>query len=128
MYDLMTLIEDGLVRVGTSLFPVDVAVDSFGASGCRAMLIAIPGEPGEWVFGAWRSNPSGGTPLVQVLERVASVDQFSNRRIQVTLTDGSVAVATPSSGCGGCAAPLRTYNPFGAGVPLASLPSPKVGK
>lgn len=128
MYNLETLVDNGLVRVGTSLFPVDVAVDSFGATGCRLMLMAIPGETGAWVFGAWRSNPQGGSPLPLVVEKVASVDVFGNRRIQVTLDSGSVAVATPSSGCGGCAAPLRAYNPFGANIPLASVPSPQVTK
>lgn len=127
MYNLATLVDNGVVRVGTSLFPVDVTIDSFGATGCRIMLIAVPDNSG-WVFGAWRSNPQGGDPIILALEAVKSIDTYGNRRIQLTLENGSVALCSPSSGCGGCNAPLRAYNPFGSGVPLASVPSPKVTK
>lgn len=126
MYNLASLVENGVVRVGTSQFPVDVAVDSFGATSCRFMLFQIPHtEEKTWVAGAWRNSGTGQPPHTMALEQVRSIDTYNHRRIQMTLETGSILVVTPSLGCGSCNATLRGYNPFGEAVSLASVPVPR---
>lgn len=124
MYSLAALVTDSVVRVGTSQFPVDVAVDSFGSTSCRFMLMKVP-DADFWVAGAWRNSNNGQAPEVVALEQVRSIDIYNARRIQLTLETGSIMVVTPSYGCGGCNAVLRGYNPFGAQISLASVPVPR---
>lgn len=122
MYDLSTLVVDGVARVGASLFPADVTVDSLGANGCRFMLIATP--DGGWVAGAWRANPTGADPIPMGVD-ACEIHAFTPRLIHLTLASGQVMQVKPSQGCA-CGSRLRMYNPFGAAVNLASIPSPRV--
>jgi len=118
-----TLVTDGVVRVGPSLFPAHVTVDSNGVGSARFLLIAHP--EGGWVAGSWYANPAGGEPIMQVLERVTEIHQYTGRRIHMSLESGQQIVVTPGKGCA-CGSNLRMYNPFGVQTPLSSVPGPEV--
>lgn len=126
MEDISTLATDGVARIGVSLFPANVQVDSNGASAARFLLIAT--DDGGWVAGAWTSNPAGGDPICMVLQRVATITKYSGSLISIALDSGSQMLITPSSACGGCGNTLRNYNPFGVATTLAGVPGPTVTK
>lgn len=123
--NLASLVVDGIARVGQSLFPTEVQIDSMGATGCRFML--IDDLAGGWVAGVWTPNSVGGEPLQLLLEPVSTVAAYTPSMIHLVLADGRQVVIKPGRGCGSCGggAGLRTYNPFGFAVNLTRVPGPQ---
>jgi hypothetical protein len=122
VYDLSTLVTDGVARIGVSLYPANATLGSNGVTAARFLLIANP--EGGWVAGAWTSNNRGADPDCMVLENVTSIDTYTGRLITLTLESGQQLAITPSSACA-CGSRLRSYNPFGNAVTLAHGPTPK---
>lgn len=123
MIQLESLVSDGVARVGQSLFPTEVQIDSMGATGCRFMLID---DGAGWVVGVWQANPVGGVPIQILADKVATILTYTPGKIHLVLEDGRQVVVTPGRGCGSCggAGALRNYNPFGFAVNLARVPGP----
>jgi hypothetical protein len=122
MYDLTDAISDGVARVGVSLFPTHVAVDSAGVGGCRFILIAR--SDGGWAAGAWRNPVGGGTPTPVVLEEIDQILSYTPKLLDFKLADGRRVQITPDKGCGCGGSKLRMFNPFGDSVGLAQIPGP----
>lgn len=120
-----TLAIDGIAKVGQSLFPTEVQIESLGMTGCRFMLIDNPDGSG-WVAGVWQASQVGGVPVQTLLEPVAAITQYQPGQIAFTLADGRHVLIRPGRGCSSCggAAGLRQYNPFGFAVNLARVPGP----
>ena len=125
MIQLDSLVTDGVAKVGQSLFPTEVQIDSMGATGCRFML--IDDLAGGWIAGVWQANPVGGVPIQILLAKVDTIPAYTPGKIHLVLDDGRQVVITPGRGCGSCggAGALRNYNPFGFAVNLARVPGPQ---
>lgn len=123
--DLDTLVTDGIAKVGVSAFPVNVSIESNGTGPCRMMLIENPSEPGTWVVGVWTVDPATATVYPLIIEPVDKIVRLDTRRVHVLTVDGRHVVSTPSRGCACGQSRLRMFNPFGEGVSLASLPTPR---
>lgn len=123
--NLESLVIDGVAKVGQSLFPTEVQIESMGMTGCRFML--IDDLAGGWVAGVWQANPVGGLPVQVMLNAVSAITEYKPAQIAFTLADGRHVVIRPGRGCGSCggAAGLRQYNPFGFAVSLARVPGPE---
>lgn len=128
-YDLDSLVEDGVVRVAASRFPVTATVDSFGESPVRFAMARVPGTelgaPGAWVAVVWKSNQMGGTPVVALAELVQRIVAFNVNSTHLLLENGSTLVVTPSRGCG-CGSILKSYRGWPT-ARLSGVPSPIPG-
>lgn len=128
-YDLDSLVEDGVVRVAASRFPVVATVDSFGESPTRFAMARVPGTElgvsGAWVAVVWKSNQMGGDPIVALAEPVHRIVAFSVNSMHMILENGSTLTVTPSRGCG-CGSVLKSYRGWPS-ARLSSVPSPAPG-
>lgn len=125
-YDLDSLVEDGVVRVAASRFPVVATVNSFGESPTRFAMARVPGteldDPGAWVAIVWKSNPMGGNPIVALAEVVQRIVAFTVNSTHLVLENGSTLVITPSRSCG-CGSLLKSYRGWPT-ARLSGVPSP----
>jgi hypothetical protein len=132
MYDLDSLVSDGVVRVAASRFPVQVVLDSQGVSPARFAMAQIPGpdgpsdpaDPSSWVAIVWVGSQTGGTPPVTVAEQVQRITTFTTSSIQLVLNTGQLLVVTPARGCG-CGSVLRAYRGWPS-ARLVGVPTPPV--
>lgn len=126
MYDLDTLVTDGVVRASATLFPVDITIGSNGISPTRFTLAQVPGTDAdpEWVACAWQGNPTGGTPILILASKVDRVLAFSPSKIVVLIEGGTHVSVGASAGCG-CGNVLKNYRGW-AGSQLVGVPSPKI--
>ena len=132
MYDLDSLVSDGVVRVAASRFPVQIVLDSQGVSPARFTMAQISGpdgpsdptDPSSWVAVVWVGSQVGGTPPVLVAEQVKSIVSFTTSSIQLLLNTGQLLVVTPARGCG-CGSVLKAYRGWSS-ARLVGVPAPPV--
>lgn len=124
MLSLESLVKDGAVRAGASLYPVDVTVNGSGVTATRFILAQEPtDENPRWIALAWRSSQSGGSPDLFLSQFVAELHVFAPGRLYLTTESGASVQVTASSGCG-CGGRLKSLKPFGATVRLDQVPVP----
>lgn len=124
MLPLESLVKDGAVRAGASLYPVDVAVNGSGVSGTRFILAqeAVEENP-RWAALAWRNSQTGGLPDLFLAQYVSEIHSFGPGRLYLTTESGTSVLVTASNGCS-CGSRLKSLRPFGNDVRLDQVPVP----
>lgn len=128
MIDISSLVVDGSsVYAAAMKFPVQAQLDSAGLSPTKFVMAQIPGtqEDPEWVAIVWKGDPSGGLPVLMLSEPVKSVLQFTVSSIVLDLQNGQRLSITPDGSCG-CGQRLKSWQPWGNGIRLLSVPPPSV--
>jgi len=123
MYDLDSLVSDGVVRVAAMRYPVRATLDAAGKNPVRFTLAQVPGSsPPVWVAVVWTTNTQGPIPVVWVAEEVSTILSFAPSGYHLVLTTGSNLCILPVNACR-CGGQLRGYRGW-PGARLASVPAP----
>lgn len=128
MIDISSLVVDGTsVYAAAMKFPVQARLDSAGLAPTKFVMAQLPGtqENPEWVAIVWKGSPTGAEPVLMLSEPVKNIVKFTVSSIILDLMNGQRLEITPDGSCG-CGQRLKSWQPWGNGIRLLSVPPPSV--